>query len=351
MRLRTFGGLWIEGVSPSPSLGPRQLALLALVAAAGKRGISRDRLIGILWSENEEEPARHTLSQTLYSLRRETGSELVQGTAQLRLAPVVTSDVAELDDAIARGAPEAAAALYTGRFLDGFYLPDAPEFERWVEEERGRLHRAALDAIERLATQATATSVLPDAVRLWQRLAELDPLSARYAAGYMRALAAAGDRPHALAQARLYKDAVRRELDAEPDPVVRELEQSIRNTLAASVPSAPPPAPEPVSRREIETTAPPPEELPPPEPAAHPRPGIPVWLAPVAILFVIGVGLAFRSSGAAPPRRGLSWRWETFVRSEAPTAPRPPRFSATCCPPVWVASKASRSSRILGWSS
>lgn len=64
MRLRTFGGLWIEGPAP-PALGPRPLALLALVAAAGKKGISRDRVIGILWSETEEEQARHTLSQTL----------------------------------------------------------------------------------------------------------------------------------------------------------------------------------------------------------------------------------------------------------------------------------------------
>ncbi len=294
MRLRTFGGLWIEAAEPFPSLGPRQLALLALVAAAGKRGISRDRLIGIVWSENEEELARHALSQTMYSLRRETGSELVQGTTQLRLAPVITSDVAELDEAIARGAPDAAAALYTGRFLDGFYLPGAPEFERWVEEERGRLHRAALDAIERLATQASAADLHAEAVKLWQRLTQLDPLSARYTAGYMRALAAVGDRPHALAQARLYKEAVRRELDAEPDPAVRQLEQWLRTTTVDPAPSAPPRAPKEVSRRDIETTEPP-----PPEPArARQRPSFPVWAAPVAILLLIGAGLAVRSFGS-----------------------------------------------------
>ena len=287
MRLRTFGGLWIEAAEPSPSLGPRQLALLVLVAAAGRKGISRDRLIGLLWSENEEELARHSLSQTLYSLRRETGSELVQGTTQLRLAPVVTSDVAELDEAIAKGAPDAAAVLYTGRFLDGFYLPGAPEFERWVEEERARLHRAALDAIERLATQASTANLHAEAVRLWQRLAHLDPLSARYAAGCMRALAAAGDRPHALAQARLYKEAVRRELDAEPDPAVRQLEQWLRTTIADPALSAPPPAQEPTAHT-------PPAEPPP----ARRRPSFPLWAASVAILLVIVAGLAVRSFGS-----------------------------------------------------
>ncbi len=227
MRLRTFGGLWIEGPAP-PALGPRPLALLALVAAAGKKGISRDRVIGILWSETEEEQARHTLSQTLYSLRRETGSDLIQGTAQLRLAPVVSSDVGDLEEAIAAGAPDTAESLYSGRFLDGFYLPGAPEFERWVEEERTRLHRIALSSLERLAGQADSAARHADAVRLWQRLAGLDPLSARYTVGYMRALAVAGDRPHALAQARHYRETVRRELDAEPDPAVRKLEAELR---------------------------------------------------------------------------------------------------------------------------
>jgi DNA-binding SARP family transcriptional activator len=222
-----FGGLWIEGPAP-PALGPRHLALLALVAAAGKKGISRDRVIGILWSETEEEQARHTLSQTLYSLRRETDSDLIQGTAQLRLAPAMSSDVGDLEEAIAGGSPDIAESLYSGRFLDGFYLPGAPEFERWVEEERARLYRIALSSLERLAAQADSAARHADAVRLWQRLAGLDPLSARYAAGYMRALAVAGDRPHALAQARQYRETVRRELDAEPDPAVRKLEAELR---------------------------------------------------------------------------------------------------------------------------
>jgi len=62
LRLKTFGGLWIEAEVPPPPLGPRLLGLLAMVAAAGKRGISRDRVIGILWPESEQEQARHTLS-------------------------------------------------------------------------------------------------------------------------------------------------------------------------------------------------------------------------------------------------------------------------------------------------
>ena len=194
MRLKTIGGLWIEGLPASPSLGPRQLALLAVVATAGKKAISRERLIGILWPDTGEEQARHTLSQTLYSLRRDAGAELISGTTQLRLDGSVTSDIGELQDAAAAGDNRTIGALYTGRFLEGFYLPGAPDFERWVEDERAGLHRLALRAIERLAKESDEAGDHNEALRWWQALAGLDPLSARSTTGHMRSLAQAGDR-------------------------------------------------------------------------------------------------------------------------------------------------------------
>jgi transposase len=44
--------------------------------------------------------------------------------------------------------------VYGGPLLDGFYVADAPEFERWVEGERDRLGRAYARALERLAEAA-----------------------------------------------------------------------------------------------------------------------------------------------------------------------------------------------------
>ena len=228
MRLRTFGGLWIEADAPAPSLGPRRMALLALVAAAGSRGASRERIIGLLWGETGEEHARHTLSQHLYALRRETGREWITAGAGagLRLDPGISSDVAEFQQALAAGDLERAASLYSGEFLDGFYLAAAPGFERWAEEERARLHQSALRALESLAERTGA-------IAWWRRLAELDALSARYAAGHMRALAAAGDQVAALAAFRAHRDAVRRELDAEPDGSVVALAETLRTAGAA----------------------------------------------------------------------------------------------------------------------
>jgi DNA-binding SARP family transcriptional activator len=291
LRLKTFGGLWIEG---APALQPRQLAVLSLIAVARGKGVSRDRVIGLLWSETEEEQARHTLSQLLYSLRRDAGADLVQGTTSLRLSSALPSDVGDLEEALARGELDRVAELFTGRFLDGFYLPGAPEFERWVEEERARLHRAATGALERLAVKADAAANHADAVRLWQRLVELDPLSARYTAGSMRALAAIGDRPHALAQARRYALTVRKELDADPDPAVLRLETELRKAapdLPASARSAPAATPA------VTIAAPAPAE---PEPATPGRRrGLLLTILSVAVLIAV---LAWAATRNPSPR-------------------------------------------------
>jgi DNA-binding SARP family transcriptional activator len=226
MHFRTLGGLMLEagaGDGPPTELGRRRLALLAILAAAGSRGITRERIIGILWPDTDEEQARHTLSQTLYLMRRETGRPWATGTTPLRLHDSITSDVVQFQDALDTNQLERAATLYTGAFLEGFYLPGAPEFEEWVEATRTRLHAAALKALEQLARQADADRQYEEAGRWWRRLGELDPYSAAYAAGRIRALMNAGDNASALHCAREYEARIRRELDAEPAPIIAEL--------------------------------------------------------------------------------------------------------------------------------
>jgi DNA-binding SARP family transcriptional activator/TolB-like protein len=242
--LRTFGGLSIEadpGDGAVPSAGPRRLAFLAVVAAAGPAGITRDRILGILWPESEEEGARHALSQTLYSLRRETGRAWTIGTTQLRLDPAVKTDIVQFREALNANQLERAAALYTGPFLDGFYLAGAAEFEQWVEETRSRLKQSVQKALETLARRALENCAFADAAEWWRRVGELDPYNGTYAAQRIRALIAGGDHAVALTSAREYESRVRRELDVEPDPVIAELLSQLRATVQ-ELPPAPPPA-------------------------------------------------------------------------------------------------------------
>ena len=104
MRLRTFGGLWLELPEGAPEIRarPRPLALLAVLAVAGSKGMTRDRVVGVLWPETDDGRARHALSQTLYLVRRDLGTDVILADGALRLDPEqITSDVADFREAIA----------------------------------------------------------------------------------------------------------------------------------------------------------------------------------------------------------------------------------------------------------
>ena len=230
LRLHCFGGLWLEG--PGGPLADaasqrRRLALLALVAASGPSGISRDRVLSYLWAGSDADHARRALAQLVYSMRRSLGRPLIAGDAELRIEPEsLTSDVADFLEAA--GDFDRAVALYAGTFLDGFHLAGAPEFGRWVERERDRLSGLAGTAMERAARSAGAGGNHALAVALWRRRAALTPLDPGPALALMDALAASGDRGGAVQHARLYGDMVRAELEMDPDPRVSEAADRLR---------------------------------------------------------------------------------------------------------------------------
>jgi eukaryotic-like serine/threonine-protein kinase len=218
LRLETFGGLAVTDAAGNAVIPQRRrLALLALLAVAGERGLTRDKVLAYLWSESSSENARHALEQLLYSMRRQVPEELFQGTDPLRLnAQVVHADVVEFGRAIAAGDPARAVAAYRGPFLDGFYLADAPEFERWAEQERVRLSGEHAQALRKLAAEAHALGRHTAEIDLWRQLASVDPLAERTAIGLVRALAEAGDWAGALRQARDYEARVREEVPGAP---------------------------------------------------------------------------------------------------------------------------------------
>ncbi len=239
LRLNTLGGLWLEsaGGADGPVPRPRWLALLAVLAAARDAGASRDRLLGVLWPDRDEARARHALSQTLYSLKRVLGIEVVVAEPAIRLDPErVRSDLDDFRDAIQRGEWDRAIDLYRGPFLDGFYLQDAPAFDQWVETERQTIRTQAIRALDAGLARAVTSGDRRRATDLAARLTVIDPLSGRFALRYMETLAGLGDRAGALAHARTHAEAVRETLGVEPDEAVVALAAKLRAEAPAAGP-------------------------------------------------------------------------------------------------------------------
>jgi TolB-like protein/DNA-binding SARP family transcriptional activator len=228
LRIHTFGGCYIErdGVRLDALSGQRKgLALLALLAAAGERGMSREVLLAYLWADSDEERARTSLKQLVHSLRAQLQSpNLLLPSAELRLnGDVMTSDVFDFREALRRNDNEAAASLYVGPFLDGFNPKSSAELEQWIAAERAELERLAARAFIGLAEEATARGDGQTAVDWWRRLAQIEPLSARGAVGLLVALDAVGERVAALNHARVYELLVREEVGGEPDAAVLDI--------------------------------------------------------------------------------------------------------------------------------
>ncbi|MEO6526886.1 MAG: BTAD domain-containing putative transcriptional regulator [Gemmatimonadaceae bacterium] len=221
-RLRTFRGLTLE-LDGAPYTGPatqrRRLALLVLLADA-ESGMSRDRIIDVLWPDTDPARARHSLDTALSALRREFRSEaLFVGVATLHVNPdVLSSDLADYGAALRANDPERLLELYTGPFLEGFSLPGAPDFERWMEAERGRRALTHARALGACASAASKRGDAAGAVRWGEARFAVDPLDTPATMHLMTALATNGDRTEALRIARLHETLIRQELDTSPGP-------------------------------------------------------------------------------------------------------------------------------------
>ena len=220
---------------------PRRLAVLALLARAGRAGVTREKVLALLWPDEPEDKARRSLNQAVYSLRRDLGGEdMLLGSKDLRLnVDLIEVDVVEFEDAIRAGDLDRAVALYGGPFLDGFFLSRASDFERWVEAERESLAHEFTSALERVANLAAQRGDHAAAVAHWRKLAALDPLNARVALSVMHSLIAVGDAAGALQHARLHEVLLDQELGLPPDKDVAALARQLRAPCEPVRPEAP----------------------------------------------------------------------------------------------------------------
>jgi DNA-binding SARP family transcriptional activator len=205
------------------------VALLAFLAASRGGPVSREKLVGHLWPEHDSVRARHRLSVAIHVLRRGLGEECLTtpGDVVCLNRDIVWTDVGAFSEAVEGGRLEEAVSLYAGPFLDGFFLPDAVEYEPWMESERDRLAGVYRAALERLIAEAQQRGGEQAAVQWWRRLAVHDRYSASVALGLMRALAANGDAAGAIRYARAYATLVEGDLELPPSEDVLELAEEL----------------------------------------------------------------------------------------------------------------------------
>lgn len=217
----------------------RKLALLAVLATAG-RPLSRGVLAEMFWGDQDEERARHSLSDALSHLRRVLGRDAIASRqSDVWIAPdcKLTVDVLELTAAAAARDTARAVELYRGPFMDGVTVPRSCTFEQWVSRERDRLERLFLSACDGRCFALARSREWDECATLAARWLGMAPLSVDAALYRLNALKAPLTRD-AYARALVAYDRLVRRLRDEyalsPDPRVSALATDIAVSLRAT---------------------------------------------------------------------------------------------------------------------
>ena len=239
-----FGSLSIrraDGAGRTSLSGSTGEVFAYLVTNSG-RGVRRERLADLFWTESEPARARAALNTAVWrikkALARLKGIELRSGGDQLLLetSPEIRVDARLLESAVraagglGEGAalePAVRAALadaaddYRGPFLDG-------SASDWAIVERERLNALHLRGLGMLMQDAARRRDYEEALGYGRRILAADPFRERVQCEVMWLYVLNGQRPQALRQFEAFRRQIAREMSVAPMAETRALADYIR---------------------------------------------------------------------------------------------------------------------------
>src|SRR5882672_11535334 len=229
--LRLFGGFELNALPGGERVvlpGKRERVLLAYLALSPKGSQQRRKLATLLWGDASDETALDNLRTCVWALRKALGD--TEHSAIASEGEDIVLDAASFDiDALAfrRFAPqsgrtelEEAANHYSGELLEGLDI-DSEEFESWRRAEATRYRDQAVDVLARLMTQLVECGESERAVETGLRILRLEPLHEAAIRRLMRLYGESGRRGAAGQVYRTLADALKTELDAQPEAETR----------------------------------------------------------------------------------------------------------------------------------
>lgn len=202
----------------------KQIALLLFLARRPGRPIARDEVIDLLWSGDAEKAARHSLSQSVSLINKALGGESIATAGRDRLvlqAGAASLDVNEFERLASTGEYAAAMDLWRGTLLEGIWVQRAPNFERWLSDERARLQgifrRLAHTRLEAFRVAGDYPSMRDES----ERLLQYDQLDERAMLAHLEALTLLEDRSLALRRFVDFEARLKQDLSAEPGVALR----------------------------------------------------------------------------------------------------------------------------------
>jgi DNA-binding SARP family transcriptional activator/Tol biopolymer transport system component len=249
IELRTLGELGLRDATGREVAAllrrPKRVAVLAYLATALPRGFHhRDVLLALFWPDLDLEHARNALGQTLHVLRQSLGADVIvsRGTQDVGVCrDRLWCDAVAFDDDVRSEDHDGVLDLYRGDFLAGLHISGCPEFEAWVEDERTRLRRQAVEAALGYARRCEERGELGRAVGFAQMALRLDPYSEPTLTRLLLLMAHGGNRAEALRTFRTFEQRLRHDLELPPSDQLERLVAAITNGDAIGSTTTPQP--------------------------------------------------------------------------------------------------------------
>ena len=235
VRLALFGGMGLHVGDREISLSSQKAkALIAYLALAPGMQETRDRLVGLFWSESDDAKARASLRQLLHTLRQVFNKEGLEGFSADKLQVSLDGSIftTDLDDALAsvdRGDPLDCLLnemRIAETFLSGYDDVDL-SFACWLRIKRECVRQRLIRGLE---AQLSGTSgSIVQTKRIAHALFQVDPTHETACQKLMRAYVESGDIAGALAAYKQLWEYLEEDHDIEPSAATQELVVAIKS--------------------------------------------------------------------------------------------------------------------------
>lgn len=243
LKLQLLGPPQIQVGSDPLDVDTRKATALLMYLTVTGEVQRRESMAAMFWPESDGPHAKAALRRTLSALRKALDGGWLQADRELVSAEADWLDCAAfsqlVEDTRKHGHPSdracgrciepltQAAQLYRGDFLEGFTLPDSPDFDHWQYFHTLAYQRQLAEGLQRLATAHQDRQEFELAAEYANRLLSLDPLNEAAHRMLMSIYAHSGQRQLALRQYQACVRVLQEELGAPPLSETVELNERI----------------------------------------------------------------------------------------------------------------------------
>jgi len=195
-------------------------ALLYYILVA--KVVSRDEIAGLLWPDESEEVAKKNLRNAIYQAKKSLGEDIIISPKKSFLILNENLEI-ETDIDLFSRSPREHLHLYSGDFLQGFFLKEAESYEYWIMKMRN-LYREKFAAECYLKIEEDIQNKHYDKIEHHiQRLTELDEYDERNIRLLMRFYQDTGRNGKVIETYYELAKLLRRELGINPDRKTKEI--------------------------------------------------------------------------------------------------------------------------------